>query len=135
MTLFYGLLNADKRTLRWTSAGHDTPLCVRGATRTIEEFGPASGLPLGVVEEAVYDEEGTVKLQSGDVIVVGTDGVWEAHDAASNMFGKERLREALLASSDQPAQRIHDAVLQAVRDFAAGHPQDDDITLVVIKTL
>jgi len=132
MTLFYGLLDASDRSLWWASSGHDPALWLRHAGGRIEEL-PNTGIPLGVVEDTTYTRAGPVTLGGGDVIFIGTDGIWEARNAAGEMFGKRRLRELLSARAGLGAEELYAAVVEAVRDFQAGAPQADDITLVVIK--
>jgi len=134
MTLFYGVLDARERALWWTSGGHDPPLWLRRPTGIIEEL-PNTGIPLGVIDEATYGQAGPLTLSPGEVVLIGTDGIWEARNARKEMFGKPRLRELLSASADRPAEEIHAAVVEAVRRFRGTQPQEDDITLVVIKVL
>ncbi|MGB2822550.1 MAG: SpoIIE family protein phosphatase [Phycisphaerae bacterium] len=134
MTLFYGVLDAPARSLWWTSGGHDPALWLRRAGGNIEEL-PNTGIPLGVIEDTTYTRAGPVTLESGDIVLIGTDGIWEARGATGEMFGKQRLRELLSAKADLSAEKIHLAVVEAVRDFQAGVPQADDITLVVIKAM
>jgi len=134
VTLFYGALDAASRSLTWTSAGHDPPLWLRRASGRIEEL-PNTGIPLGILEDAAYEGCGPVTLEAGDVVLIGTDGIWEAANAADEQFGKDRLREILTACADRTAEQIHAAVVQAVHAFRADRAQMDDITLVVIKAL
>jgi len=134
MTLFYGVLDGPGRSLTWTSGGHDPALWLRRAGGTIEEL-PATGIPLGVIEEATYRAAGPIRMEAGDVILIGTDGIWEAANDDGELFGKDRLREVLAAHADRSAAEIHDAVVQAVRAFRSAQPQADDITLVVVKAL
>jgi len=134
MTLFYGILDAADGSLRWTSGGHDPAFWLRRSSGRFKEL-PNTGIPLGVLEEADYAQGGPIHLESGDIIAVGTDGIWEANNVAGEMFGKERLREVLSACADRSAEDIHVAVVSAVNDFLGAGPQEDDITLVVIKAL
>ena len=134
LTLFYGVLDAPARSLTWTSAGHDPPLWLRRAAGAIEEL-PNQGIPLGILEDAAYAPSGPVTLAAGDVVLVGTDGIWEAANDADEQFGKDRLREILADCADRTADEIHAAVVQAVHAFRADRAQMDDITLVVIKAL
>jgi sigma-B regulation protein RsbU (phosphoserine phosphatase) len=132
MTLFYGILDVAQRTLTWTSSGHDPALWLRRQRGEIQEL-PNTGIPLGILEEARYTQGGPVTLDHGDIIVIGTDGIWEARDPAEEMFGKDRLRQILSAQADSPSAEIHAAIVEAVRIFQGTAPRDDDITLVVIK--
>ena len=134
ITLFFGVLSAADRSLEWTSGGHDPALWLRRSSGDIEEL-PNTGIPLGVIDGADYGQGGPVVLKGGDIILIGTDGIWEAANAAGEMFGKQRLCEILSAWADKTATDIHAAVVAAVNDFRADVPQADDITLVVIKAL
>lgn len=134
MTLFYGVLEAGSRRLSWTSGGHDPALWVRRRTGKIEELAN-TGIPLGIFDGAGYGPERMITLESGDLIVIGTDGIWEASNPAGEMFGRQRLRDLLSAGTDMTADEIHAGVVDAVRSFRGAHPQEDDITLVVIRVL
>ena len=90
---------------------------------------------LGVMENVSYEPAGPVTLQSGDIVLIGTDGIWEARDPAGEMFGKDRLRQIIITQAQQSAAQIHTTVVQSVNQFIAAGPQEDDITLVVIKKL
>ena len=137
MTLFYGVLDAETRSFEWTSGGHDPALWLRrnGAPQPQIDELPNTGLPLGIVDGAAFESSGPITLKSGEILVIGTDGIWEAHNADRDMFGKDRLRELLSAGADSTAQEIYAAVVDAVKQFRATTPQEDDITLVVIKAL
>ena len=134
MTLFYGLLDGASRSLCWTSAGHDPPMWLRAASGRVEELA-TTGIPLGILDGSAYSQEGPVTLESGDVVLIGTDGIWEAANPDKALFGKDRLRELLAARAGEAAADIHAAVVQAVSDFRQTAPQADDITLVVVKAL
>ncbi|MCD4700044.1 MAG: SpoIIE family protein phosphatase [Phycisphaerae bacterium] len=134
MTLFYGVLDAATRSLEWTSGGHDPAILLRRSTGLFEEL-PSTGVPLGIVEGATFESVIPVTLAGGDVIAIGTDGIWEATNAAGDMFGKDRMREVLSARSDSSAADIYAAIVEAVNEFLADLPQQDDITLVIIKAM
>ena len=134
MTLFYGVLDATQRSLLWASAGHDPAMWIRKSSGEIDEL-PNTGIPLGVIEEVRYTRGGPVRMESGDVILIGTDGIWEAANTSRDMFGKDRLRDILRANADRTAGEIRDAIARAVAEFRGEAPQADDITLVVIRAL
>jgi sigma-B regulation protein RsbU (phosphoserine phosphatase) len=134
MTLFYALLDVRARRLYWTAAGHDPAILLRRASGEIEQLG-SPALPAGLFEEADYGSSGPVKLESGDVVVIGTDGVWEDRDPEENMYGHERLHEQLAACREESARGIYDAIMASVTEFSAGRAPEDDITLVVLKAL
>ncbi|MCP4378373.1 MAG: SpoIIE family protein phosphatase [bacterium] len=134
MTLFYAVLDAEKKSLCWTSGGHDPALWLKSTDGDIQEL-PNTGIPLGILEDAEYEQAGPIELASGDIVLIGTDGIWEARNTDGEMFGKDRLRQIMADSSDKSASEIHDRIADAVHYFRQTRPQEDDVTLVVIKTL
>ena len=88
---------------------------------------------MGILDGAEYAAAEPIRLSSGDTLIIGTDGLWEAQNASGEMFGAERLLEQLEAGWDKSAAEIQTAVLAARREFCGVRPQDDDITLVVVK--
>jgi len=128
-TVFYALLELDGR-LSYVNAAHCPPIIVRasGELSTLE----ATGMPVGLMEPAEFGvaEE---RLAPGDKIVIYTDGVTEAQNAAGEFFGKKRLRQIVTARAGGSCQAVHDAIQEAVTEFTEGAPQSDDITLVVLE--
>lgn len=133
VTLFYGLLDAKDHSFTYVNAGHNPPLHYHAADGSFTEL-EATGIAMGVMDDADY-QQNTVTLARGDFIVLYTDGITEAEDAGLEMFGLDRFTETIVASRDRPAHDIASAILAAVRDFTKGHPQSDDITLMVIRSL
>jgi sigma-B regulation protein RsbU (phosphoserine phosphatase) len=134
ITLFYGVLDAKSRTLSWTSGGHDPALWLRRESGAIEEL-PNTGIPVGVLDAARYEQAGPITLTAGDIILVGTDGIWEATSPEGVAFGKDRLRKLLAGVADMSAAELRATITCAVHDFRGASPQEDDITLVVIKAV
>jgi sigma-B regulation protein RsbU (phosphoserine phosphatase) len=132
MTLFYGLLDDQRKTLSWTSAGHDPAIWRNAETGKFTEL-HNTGMALGVVHDAEFGRSDPVTLHAGDIVLVGTDGIWEAADTSRQMYGKERLIELIDQHKDESAQQIAASVVESVLDFCSGAPQADDITLLVIK--
>jgi sigma-B regulation protein RsbU (phosphoserine phosphatase) len=133
VTLFYGILDSEKRTLTYVNAGHNPPLICRAAGGSFEEL-EATGIAMGAIPDTGYTAA-TVPLAPGDVMVLYTDGITEAENSVQAMFGEERLREAIVSSRDLPAREITARILAAVRAFSGDYPQSDDITLMVIKAV
>ena len=128
-TVFYCLLHRDG-LLSYVNAAHCPPLVVgRGGAQVDLD---ATGMPVGLVETAEYAVE-EVRLNPADKLVVYTDGVTEAQNAAGEFFGKKRLQETVAAHSPEPCQAVHDSIQQAVSAFTEGAEQSDDITLLVLE--
>jgi sigma-B regulation protein RsbU (phosphoserine phosphatase) len=134
ITLFIGVLEDKDRTITYALGGHDPAIWYRKSTDTFEELG-SQGVPIGFVPEMSFEQAGPVQLATGDIIIIGTDGIWEATDESGEMFGKERLKEVIRNSSKDAAGSICQAVVEAVLNFGQPHPQEDDITVVVIRVL
>ena len=132
VTLFYGLLDDDARTLAWASAGHEPAIWCHAASAQLEEL-PSTGMPLGIVAEATFEQAGPITLQPGDVLVAGTDGIHEAQNSQGEFFGRERFLEVIAANAGRSAEAICDAVIVAVTDFTGDAARTDDITLIVVK--
>jgi sigma-B regulation protein RsbU (phosphoserine phosphatase) len=131
VTLFYGVLDANDRSLAYVNAGHNPPIICRGSDGSFWEL-PATGMAIGAVPDAVYDS-GTAALGPGDVLVLYTDGITEAENGAQEMFGEGRLREAIVRARTLPAGAIVAAILESVQAFSGAAPQSDDITLMVVR--
>jgi phosphoserine phosphatase RsbU/P len=132
MTMHLSILNARSGTFRWASAGHDPAMIFNPETDRFEEVNGA-GLPLGVMEESDHEEHSWGPLRPGQVILVGTDGVWEMPNAAGEQFGKDRLREVIRARASGTAGEIVQGVLDALASFRGDCRAVDDVTFVVIK--
>ena len=118
--------------LVWSRAGHDPAMVYDPATDSFAELlGP--GLPLGVLPDHIYTEQSCPGLTPGQVLLLGTDGIWEARNPADAMYGKDRFREVVRRHAALTAEAIVAAVHADVAAFQASAPRDDDITLVVLK--
>lgn len=134
MTLFYLLIDTSDRKLRWLSAGHDPALLYHPGSGAFEELA-GEDIPLGLEADWQYHEFERTGWIGGEVIVLGTDGIWEARNAADEMFGKARLHQIIEQFADQPAAVIARQIDAAVRAFRGNRDQLDDITHVVVKFL
>jgi sigma-B regulation protein RsbU (phosphoserine phosphatase) len=132
MTLFYGVLDAEDRTLRYCSAGHDPAMWLRARTGEFCEL-PNTGLPLGVLDEATYSLSGPHVIEDDDLLIIGTDGIWEAPDPQGDLYGKDRLRTLVLQARDDEPDTVRQRILDDVRRFQRNRAQRDDITVVVLK--
>ncbi len=134
MTLFALLVCGESRGLIAVSAGHDPAIIYDPESDSFEEL-RSRGLPLGVEEHWSYEEVRHPALRKGQVLCIGTDGIWEASNSSGEMYGKDRLREVIRARAGGSALEIRDAVLAGVAAFSGHKRQEDDITLVVVKSV
>ncbi len=130
ITFFLGILDIKKNTFTYVNAGHNPPIRLKkdGMVELLEK----GGLILGMMPNLSYQQE-TIMLEPGDWIVMFTDGVTEAINAADEEFEEKRLIEVIRANKDISASFMKDQILKAVREFSVGQPQGDDITLLVLK--
>jgi sigma-B regulation protein RsbU (phosphoserine phosphatase) len=134
MTMHLAVIDTRSRVMRWASAGHDAAIVFDPASGRFEEIGEG-GMPLGILDEAAYAEETYGPLRPGQVIFVGTDGVWEMPDVKGEPFGKERLRETIRDSADGSAADVAHAIRERLVAFRGDARQVDDVTFVVVKML
>jgi serine phosphatase RsbU (regulator of sigma subunit) len=133
MTMFYCEIAAKEKTIRWVKAGHEPALLYEPADDSFENLN-GDGLPLGVMEDAVY-ESFERRISSGQIILIQTDGIKEASNEQSEIFGTERLMQVIRGHANQPAREILEGVFEALAHFRHPLQLDDDATLVVIKVL
>lgn len=129
VTCLYGVLEPATGRFRFANAGHNLP-CVRTDGGIVEPR--ATGLPLGLFEDVVY-EEAEARIGPGDEVLLYSDGIVEAHNPDREMYGFSRLREAVATESASGADVI-DHLLERLREFTGGAgEQEDDITLVTLR--
>lgn len=132
VTAFYGMLDATNRTLAFVNAGHN-PLLVLdgdGGYRFIER----GGLPLGLFKDTRYYEY-YLPIDSGQVLVLYTDGATEATSPEGVEYGRSRLVEAVRASRDRRARDMIDYIYNDIYEWSGGAGASDDVTFVIIKAL
>ncbi|MEI6105179.1 MAG: SpoIIE family protein phosphatase [Methanothrix sp.] len=133
VTLFYGVLDQNSRSLIYANAGHPPPLLMRSSSNAFEKL-EVTGIALGAFAGAKYDER-RVDLASGDILVLYTDGVNEAENGNFEQYGIERFCSIIRESCHLCAQGILDKILGDISQFCAGQAQFDDITMVVVKAV
>lgn len=133
VAFLFAVLDPLHRTVTFSNAGQTKPLLRSGNDcRWLDAVGVT--FPLGIMGDTVYQDR-TVMLQSGDILLLLTDGLTEAMNRLMESYGSDRLCEFLtkLPVNTLPARQIADAVLNDIRAFAGDAPQHDDMTLVVVK--
>ncbi|WP_159910909.1 PP2C family protein-serine/threonine phosphatase [Pantoea sp. 18069] len=134
VTVFYAVLQLSSGQLTYVNAGHNPPILVQ---QGIAQFFPKGrNMGLAVLEDQQY-HEGTLQLRAGDSLLLYTDGVTEATDAHSALFGDARLLQVVQSFKAQPdrrgeARQLTERIVEEVRHFEAGAAQADDITVVAL---
>ncbi len=134
VTMAVVCVDATTGSLRWANAGHPTAY-VFDTTGSVKTELRSTGLPLGMLPGRPYTLGQGVTIQPGDVVLMITDGFLEALNADGAEFGTDRVLEVMNASVQLSAKEIVQRLHDAVREFADGHPQDDDLTAVVFKRI
>ncbi len=134
VSLFYLILDRDERLIRWVRCGHDPAIVYNRQTSQFFEL-RGEGLVLGFDSDWTYQENSIPIHDQELVILLGSDGVWEAENMDGEKFGRERVEKILASNSHQSSEAIADTVTEEVTRFRGEKPQGDDITLVVIKTV
>jgi sigma-B regulation protein RsbU (phosphoserine phosphatase) len=132
MTMHLSVIDSRTRTMRWVSAGHDPALIYDTALGSFQEVGEGE-LPLGIMEDTAYTEHCHGPLAPGQVIVIGTDGVWEMPDMKGEQFGKERLRDVIRETSHGSAEDVARHLRERLASFRGDARAVDDVTFVVVK--
>lgn len=132
MTLFCLTIDPEQKYLEWVRAGHDPAFIYTPQDDQFEEL-KGSGIALGVTEEFQFSENRKDGLKDGQIIAIGTDGIWEAFNVSGEMFGKKRFQDIIKAHADKSADVILNAVYAELNSFTTGRKSDDDITLVIVK--
>lgn len=130
VTLFYGVLNLADRSLTFVRAGHDYPLLVRGdEITTLRGVGTMLGL---LDEDEVILNEIKMDLQSGDRLVLYTDGMTDAVNTAEELYSRAEMEIVALANASAPLDKMGDAIFDAVTAHQGEAMQFDDMTLLIV---
>jgi sigma-B regulation protein RsbU (phosphoserine phosphatase) len=131
-SMFFLELSNNDRSITWVRAGHEPALLYKSASSEfIKLEGP--GLVLGIDFDHIYQNSTYSDLEPGDIIVIGTDGIRETRDPNGSFFGEERLTTIIRKMNGRKARQIEKKIVQEVEKFRGEQPQDDDLTLVVIR--
>jgi phosphoserine phosphatase RsbU/P len=130
ITFFWGVLDNEKKKLTYVNAGHNPPLLVRNGEIIKLKTG---GMILGVMETIIPYQSDVVNLESGDTLVLFTDGVTEAMDINNEEYSDERLEELVVKLSNENVDRILELIKEDVAEYTNGALQSDDITCLVLR--
>jgi len=132
MTLFYAEIERANKTIRWVNAGHEPAMIFDPVTDTFSDLNGGNNLALGVFEDTEF-KEAQQEIASGQIIVIATDGIWEARNPKGEMFGKDRIHKIIRHNASKTANDIQNAILDSLKRFQKDVKLEDDMTLVVIK--
>lgn len=132
ITLFAFTMDPVTGEAAWVNAGHQPPLIYDIPSDSVTEL-RGDDIPLGVEKTWQYHAHTIPLPDAEEILLIGTDGVWEARNDAGEMFGPKRVKQVLRANAQLNAAGLVGALVDAVHDFSGGRSQEDDVTLVVIK--
>lgn len=131
VTMFYGILDVEKKSFTYTNAGHNPPLLCHNQDKKTELLS-IGGTLVGIMEDSAFEKD-TVTLSSGDVLVLYTDGITDSVNNNEEFFGEERFFQLVEEHRSSGAQELMDRIYNEITSFSAGAPQFDDMTLIVLK--
>ncbi len=134
ITLFFARLDPRTRSLTYASAGHP-PAYILGSDGAIKHTLSRTGIPLGMRPDTQYASSPKIGLETGDLVLMLTDGTEECYSSDSDLFGTERALDVVRRRRLASAGQIVDELYQATRSFTREAPQADDITAMVLKVL
>jgi len=129
VSLIYAVWDDEQRTLSVANSGLPRPIYVHGGKNEVIE---ATGLPLGLFDEAEYDEL-KFKMKPGEMFVFFSDGILDARNRKGELFGRHRVEEIIAECGGQSADCVVDLLFKAVAEHAAGVETFDDQTVVAIR--
>jgi serine phosphatase RsbU (regulator of sigma subunit) len=130
-TAWIGIVDKRTMTLQYTNAGHNYPLLQRKG-QPCEIVKKTHGLFLAGMEFTRYRQE-EIQLEPGDRLLLYTDGVVEAHNRNNELYGDDRLKNKLDSVRDLSGEQVLESIFEDVNEYAAGVPQFDDITMVILS--
>ena len=131
VTCCYGVVDMSESTFRFSAAGHEPPLHVSGSAAEGEYLTDEPRLALGIAPESTYENR-SVKLSSGDTLVLYTDGVLHAESPDGERFGRERLRQTVAQTMPRSAGAVKGHLIDALNEHTADDARSDDIAFLVL---
>jgi len=139
VTVIYAVIDIAVNTVTFARGGHELPLFARKDPATgnyLTHLVRSEGMPVGLVPDELFAsaiEDKVESFDSGDTMVLYTDGVTEAPNEEEKEFSITRLADVVRTLHARPAREINDGVLESVRRFSGAAGQRDDLTLVTVK--
>jgi serine phosphatase RsbU (regulator of sigma subunit) len=135
-TMLYGVLDIKNRQLTFVRAGHNALMVRRNGGQPDVEFHIPPGIGLGLTDNDIFNryiEEKTIRLSADDVCLFYTDGISEAMNRNLEEFGEQQLSDVLRQSAERSVDGIQADILHRIKRFSEDRPQNDDITMVVVR--
>ena len=129
VSIIYAVWDDEHRTLTVANSGLPRPIYLHGGKNEVIE---ATGLPLGLFDEADY-EEFKFRMKPGELFVFFSDGILDARNRKGEMFGRGRVEHLVAESGGKSASEVVDSIFKAVADHSAGVETFDDQTVVAIR--
>lgn len=131
VTFFYAFYDDTEQTMTYCNAGHNPPLYFAGSeVQRLTE----GGTIVGVFADSKYDQK-TIRLHEGDVFVAYTDGIVESINEYGEEYGENRLIQLIQKNRNSSAEEIKQVIVKSVLDWAFAEERDDDMTLIIAKSL
>ena len=134
VTAFFGLLNTDNHEVEYQCAGQGPVLHYHERGEIFEWHGPSS-FPMGIVEHAERQRSSRLTLEPGDILALISDGIYEFGNEHDAMFGTERVADLIRSERHRPMSDLAKLIKAKATEFGGTAPQDDDITIVLIRRL
>ncbi|MGL1930236.1 MAG: SpoIIE family protein phosphatase [Desulfotalea sp.] len=133
MTFFFCELKAMSHELHWVRAGHDPALIYNPDRDEFEEL-KGKGVALGLDSTFEY-EEFQHTLGFNQIVLIGTDGIWEMRNELGEFFGRDKLKEIIRTNSSATAKEILSLITDSLTEFRGEEQLEDDVTMVVFKVV
>ncbi|MDR4987740.1 MAG: SpoIIE family protein phosphatase [Bacteroidales bacterium] len=131
VTFFMGIIDLRNGEINYINAGHNPPVLIR-KNGEVSMFETAGTIPFGLNETFAYPER-TLTIKPGDKVFSYTDGVNEAENASSELFGDERMLNVINENKNKNPRMLISEMESAIEQHVAGFPQSDDITMMVME--
>jgi len=132
VTLFYLEVNHSENTLKWVRGGHEPAIVYSPQNRSFSEL-KGNGVALGVDPDWSFECNKLPLPEEEQLILIGSDGVWEVENIDGEQFGKNRVKQIVAATCNFDPDHILQSIIQEIMAFKGENSQDDDITLAIIK--
>jgi len=132
ITAFIGLLDPQSHRIRFHSGGQAPILVYHAEKRECSMHFPTS-FPLAAMPLTALDPPVVLEMKPGDILALVSDGIFEYFDAAGEQFGQARVEQVIRENADATMAELSARLFAEVRRFAAGAPQEDDMTVVFVK--